>query len=194
MEPNFFTVLSKKIVTTVITIGSMFYSTIDGVNAAFDPIEISTKGTAVMIRTRLKSCFTEELYQIFQSGEEIKIHFHTAVFDESRKKPYLEKAFYHSLKYSLVDRVFEVYRSEDQELIPALNLLQAKNALVEIDGYPVITMDELSSSGSYRVQLKARMGKVHIQGMDEPLNLMYYWNSIKPSQKSKPFHRDIFKQ
>jgi len=172
----------------------MFYSTIDGVNAEFDPIELSTKGMSVLIKTRLDNCFTEELDEIFQSGEEIIIHFYAAIFKESNKNPILEKSFYHSLRYSLVDESFEVYRSEDREIIPSLNILNAKNALAVINGYPVLSINELSSSGLYRIRLKAWMGKIHLQGMDEPLNLMYYWNSIKPSQQSKSFRRDIFKQ
>lgn len=194
MEPSVFSLLSKKIVTAVISIGSLFYSTIPGINASIGDIELKNKGDQLVISSHLENCYTEELDQIFKSGKEIKIYFLAQLINSQKKKSIKDSTFYHSIRYTVLDDVFEVYHSESQQYFNNLYLQQAKTILSEIERYPVFSAEKLEEKTLYHIKITAWMGKIQLAGMDEPLNLMYYWNSIKPSSESNPFTNSIFEK
>jgi len=194
MEPSFFSLLSRKIVATIISIGSLFYSTIPGVNATFEEIDLSLEGNRLMVSTQLSNCYSEALDQIFRSGMGIQIHFRVEVIPENSGRPVSETTFYHSIHYSLLDDVFDVYRSESQETYLNLNLKTAKDYLAEIEDVPALYMNQLDSDENYYLRLTAWMDKIQLQGMEEPLNLMFYWNSIKPTGLSRTFNKAVFTQ
>lgn len=194
MEPSFFSLLSRKIIATVISIGSLFYSTIPGVNATFSEIDLSLEGDRLLLTTQLDNCYSEALDQIFRSGMAIQIHFLVQVMPVNSIKPVSEIAFYHTIHYSLLDDVFDVYRSESQETYQNLNLRTAKDYLAEIEEFPALSMNQLSSEENYYLRLTAWMDKIQLQGMEDPLNLMFYWNSIKPTRVSRTFSKAVFTQ
>jgi hypothetical protein len=194
MEPSFFSLLSRKIVATIISIGSLFYSTIPGVNATFEEINLSLEGNRLMVSTKLSNCYSEALDQIFRSGMEIKVHFRVEVIPINSVRPISETTFYHSIHYSLLDDVFDVYRSESQETYQNLNLKTAKDYLAEIEEFPALFMNQLDPEEEYYLRLTAWMDKIQLQGMEEPLNLMFYWNSIKPTGLSRTFDQAVFTQ
>ncbi len=194
MEPSFFSILSRKIVTTIISIGSLFYSTIPGVNATFGGIDLSLEGDRLLMTTQLNNCYSEALDQIFRSGMTIQIHFLVQVIPVNSIKPVGETTFYHSIHYSLLDDVFDVYRSESQETYQNLNLKTAKDYLAEIEEFPALSTNQLDPDENYYLRLTAWMNKIQLQGMEEPLNLMFYWNSIKPTGLSRTFNKAVFTQ
>ncbi|MFQ6612797.1 MAG: DUF4390 domain-containing protein [Fidelibacterota bacterium] len=194
MEPSIFSVLSRKIVTAVISIGSLFYSTIPGTNASFTDLLLSIKGQQLVLSTHLENCFSDELDQVFRSGKEIKIYFRVELVQAGNNKSVKDTTFYHSISYSVLDDVFDVYLTETETRYPNLNLEQAKEFLVEIEGYRAITVDQLKKDRTYYLRLEAKMDKIKLQGMEEPLNLMFYWNSLKPVVQSTPFTQELFTQ
>lgn len=191
---TYLTFLSKKIAATFIALGSMFYSTIDGVTAEFDTIDLTTHGPYLEISTQLENCFTEELEEIFRSGKEIRFNFRAEVIEMSQDIVVLQKEYHHSIRFSLIDRVYSVFLSESQTQFNALNLREAKRKLVEIEELTMNTKDEMDSNRRYRLRLTAWLDTISLQGMDEPLNLMFYWNSIKPERHSQTFTSEIFRK
>jgi hypothetical protein len=187
MEQNFFAILSKKVITTVIAIGSMFYSTIDGVNATFSDIEFYSQGQHLYISTNLTNCFTEDLDLILVSGERITIFYQLDLISDGNKNPVYSDTLYHSIQYSPVDQIFQVYQSNYQNYTSYESLENAKNDLVLLNDVPIIELNNLIDTNLYSLRLSAWMGTVQIAGMDKPLNLMYYWNSIKPEKESAKF-------
>jgi len=147
MEPSFFSLLSRKIIATVISIGSLFYSTIPGVNATFSEIDLSLEGDRLLVSTQLDNCYSEALDQIFRSGMAIQIHFLVQVMPVNSIKPVSEIAFYHTIHYSLLDDVFDVYRSESQETYQNLNLRTAKDYLAEIEEFPALSTEPTELRG-----------------------------------------------
>ena len=194
MQESIFTLVSKKIVATVIAIGSMFYSTISGVVAEFDDIHLRARGDQLVLSTRLLNCFSEDLDRIFSSGREIRIHYLVQVFGAPGEEPYHEMTFYHAVKYSLVDRIYEVFRSADGERFEGLTLEEAREMLSQIDEVTVVLASQLSFGVEYSVKVQAHMGKTQIPGSEDELNLMFYWNSLKPTATSDPFTKDTFRQ
>jgi hypothetical protein len=192
MEPSLFSVLSKKIITTIISVGSLFYSTIPGVNARLTDVQLAARGEQLLISCRLENCFSEELDQIFRSGKEIKIHFKAELVDAQTNKILQDTTFYHSIHYSVLDDVFDVYFSESDRLYANLYLDEAKELLIEINAFKSVAADQIRPGHIYLIHLEAWMDKLKFQGMEEPLNLMFYWNSIRPSSRSATFTLDLF--
>lgn len=194
MQESIFTVVSKKIVATVIAIGSMFYSTISGVVAEFDDIQLRAKGDQLVLSTGLLNCFSEDLDRIFSSGREIRIQYLVQVFGAPDEEPFHEMTFYHAVEYSLVDGVYEVFRSADGEQFEGLTLERAKEMLSQINEITVVLASQLSFGVEYSVKVQAHMGNIQLPGSEDELNLMFYWSSLKPTAISDSFTKEIFRQ
>ena len=194
MEPSLFSLLVKRITSTIIAIGSLFYSTINGVNAEFDNVNLSASGGHLFISARLTSCFSEELDRIFQSGQEIKIHYLIQVFESGVKTPIYETAFYNSITYSLVDQIYGVYSSEKSLRMEAVNIQRAKEFLSNIENKVVLSEDQIRDGKKYFIKLSSFMGEIQLPGMEGKLNLMFYWNSLRPTHKTDLFDKDMIIQ
>ncbi|MFC1581307.1 DUF4390 domain-containing protein [Candidatus Neomarinimicrobiota bacterium] len=187
MEQNFFAIISKKVITTVIAIGSMFYSTIDGVNASFTEIDYYSRGQQLYFTTSLINCFTEDLELIFTSGEEIQIYFLYEIVQNENQEIIHSDTLYHSIRYSPVDQLYSIYYSEHQNRFRFESIEKAKSNLVALNEVLITPINKLQNENAYYLKLSAWMGTVKIAGMEERLTLMYYWNSIKPEKKSTIF-------
>jgi hypothetical protein len=194
MEPNIFTLITKKIITTVIAIGSVFYSSISGVNAEFTDIDIHARGEQLVISTELTNCFSEELDLIFESGKEISIYYRIEVVQASNSHVIHADTLTHTIHYSLVDNAFNVRISEVQQTLYNLPKDRAKSRLAKLNEVPILSLHNLLPRLEYYIQTTAWMGKVSIEGTREKLNLMYYWNSIKPEVRSIVFTGSEFEK
>ncbi len=183
-----------KIITGIITIGSLFYSTISGVSPRFASCDLDTKGDTITLSSSITNCYSEDLDKMFNSGQEIKIQYKIRIYNSSSRKPLSAKTLYHSLKYSLLKRDYVVYYSETNEIFEVESLREAKSLLNRISGYVVLSRDDLLNQEAFYIKLSAALNKIYLEGIDKEVNLMYYWNSIKPEIKTEQFTQDIFKQ
>ncbi|MFQ6673365.1 MAG: hypothetical protein ACE5GH_01115, partial [Fidelibacterota bacterium] len=138
--------------------------------------------------------FSEELDQIFSSGKEIKIFFLVRVVEATNGGTVKEQTFYHSITYSFIDHTYRVYQSEHETNIDGLSVEEAKSILAQITEAPAVSASELISGKEFLVKVTAFMGKLELPGVEGETNLMFYWNSIKPTLTAPPFTRDIFEQ
>lgn len=192
METGFFALFSKKVISAIIAVGSMFYSTIDGVTPSMNPPELRYKNDYVFVSTTIQNCFTEELDQIFFTGHTIPINFSVELYRGNSKGPDTTFSFYHTLKYSPIGNDFTVYYSERNETITSLNIDQAKVLFPRIVNYQVLSSNLIRANSQYYFKITAWLNKIQLEGMDEELNLLYYWNSIKPNSKSIVFSKADF--
>lgn len=186
--------LSSKVITGIIALGSMFYSSISGVNPEFDSCDIFIQGNQLILSASLDNCFSEDLDKIFQSGQEIRIHFLIQVFRDRQDQPKNTFRVYHSIRHSLLDRYYEVYSSETEEIYQFETLTQAKERLRFITNYSVLTQEEVPDDGQHFIKVSAFMNKIHLPDINEEINLMYYWNSLRPEIDSRKFTAAIFRQ
>ena len=192
METGIFAAFSKKVISTIIAVGSMFYSTIDGVTPIMNTPEIHYKNENIFISTTIENCYTEDLNQIFYSGNMIPIYFSVDLYREGKKNPDSTFTFYHALQYSPIGDDFTIFFSERNETVPSLNLEQAKELLPRIVNYPTTSSDKIDDNKNYYISVTAWLDKIQFEGMGEKLNLLYYWNSIKPNNKTVQFSKSDF--
>ena len=192
METGIFAAFSKKVISTIIAVGSMFYSTINGVTPTMDTPEIQYKNDFIYISTTIENCYTEDLNQIFYSGNIIPVYFSIDLYQEGQKDPDPTYNFYHTLQYSPIGGDFTIFYSEQNETISSLNLDQAKIILPRIINYPATSSSNINDNINYYIKVTAWLDKIHLEGMEDELNLLYYWNSIKPSNKTALFTKSDF--
>ncbi len=192
METGIFAAFSKKVISTIIAVGSMFYSTIDGVTPTMNSPEIQYKNDYIYISTIIENCYTEDLNQIFYSGNMIPIYFSVELYREGKKDSDSTFTFYHALQYSPIGDDFTIFFSERNETVSSLNLDQAKEILPRIINYPTTSSGDIDNNINYYIKITAWLDKIHLEGMEEELNLLYYWNSIKPNSTSTVFTKSDF--
>ncbi|MCH7764815.1 MAG: DUF4390 domain-containing protein [Candidatus Marinimicrobia bacterium] len=187
MDPGIFTNLFQKTINAVIAIGSLFYSTIDGVRADFTLLDVDVSHNIVIVSTQLINCFSDDLDQIFRSGERVSIYYKLELISDQNNQPIYQKNFSHSIRYSLLEKTYDVYKSEIETVLIGLDFIQAKNEMSQIIAFPTIDVEQLKSNIVYHFRITAWMDNIQLQGMDKPLNLMYYWSSIRPVNDSPEF-------
>ncbi len=192
METGIFAAFSKKVISTIIAVGSMFYSTIDGVTPNMNAPELQYKNDYVLVSTMIENCYTEELDQIFYSGNLIPMYFSVELYQEGERKPDSTYTFYHSLQYSPIGDDFTVYYSEQDKIISSLNINQVKQLLPRVTDYRVTSANNINDNINYYFKITAWLDKIQLEGMEEELNLLYFWNSIKPNSKSDIFTKSDF--
>jgi hypothetical protein len=192
METGIFAAFSKKVISTIIAVGSMFYSTIDGVTPRMNTPEIQYKNDNIYISTTIESCYTEDLNQIFYSGNMIQIFFSVDLYRVGHKDPDSTFNFYHALQYSPIGDDFTIFYSERDETISSLNLDQTKVLFPRVTNYRVTSSNNITDNIYYYFKITAWLDKIHLEGMEEEINLLYYWNSIKPNIKSTLFTKSDF--
>ena len=67
--------LTRQIITGIISISSVFVSTISGVNPEFNSPQLKIEGKTIYISTQLINYSTKELDNIFNSGIPVIINF-----------------------------------------------------------------------------------------------------------------------
>jgi len=192
METGFFAAFSKKVISTVIAVGSMFYSTIDGVTPTMSITDFHFRNEYLYVSTVLENCYTDELNQILASGNEIPINFNVELFEENAKTADTTFTYNHILRYSPLDKDFSVYLSEENRFIHSLSFDQAKSIFTNFNQRSIISSKVLPDNRRYYIKLTAWLDRIHLQGMEDELNLIYYWNSIKPTDSSPLFTRAHF--
>ena len=194
METGIFAAFSKKVISTIIAVGSMFYSTIDGVTPTMKTPELHYKNEYIFVSTTLENCYTEDLNQIFYSGNIIPVYFSVDLFQTSKKDPDSTFTFYHTLQYSPIGNDFTIFHSELDETMSSLNFEQVKILLTRLTNYRVTSSNNIDDDNYYYIKITAWLDKIHLEGMDEELNLLYYWNSIKPYSKTVQFTKSDFQK
>ncbi len=192
METGFFATFSKKVISTIIAVGSMFYSTIDGVTPDMSALELHYKNDYILVSTMLENCYTSEFDQIFYSGNVITIYFTVDLYQDGGKDPDSTNTFFHALQYSPLGDDFTIYFSERNETISSLSLDLVKALLPRVTDYRVTSSDNIYDKVNYYLEITAWLDKIRFEGMEKELNLLYYWNSIKPNNKSALFTKSDF--
>lgn len=186
-----FETIAQKVATTAIAIGSLFFTSITGTNAVFDNPQIDVNGSKITITAQLKNCYTEEMDQLFRSGQQVRFYFRVSIREQKSDKVIIVKDFYHRIKYSLVDNYYQVYFSETDQTVNAVTLEEAQEEMASITQYEIIDAEYLDRDKQYYIQVTAYMKNIRLPGMQEDIHLMSYWKGVEPTIKSDAFDKSV---
>ncbi len=192
METGIFAAFSKKVVSTIIAVGSMFYSTIDGTTPSMSAPTLNYKNDNIYASAVIDNCFTEDLDQILHSGNVIPMYFSVELYQQGAKSPDSTFNFYHALKYSPIGNEFSIYLSEHKESISGLSLDQVKALFPRVKDFRIFSSKDIKEDAYYYIKITSWLDKINLEGLEEELNLLFYWNSIKPNNISTLFTKSDF--
>jgi len=195
MEPNIFSVLFNKTISIVITLGTLFYTSVTGVSPKMNVVQVSSKGSLVVVSSQIQNCFSEDFDKILSSGADVKLHFQLQLYDlDSPLLPEESHTLTKTFVCSLLDHTYHVSLSGVTESDEELEFHEARSSWVQLFEFPIAQFNDLKPGKRYAVSVTAWLDKVRVMGKEEPLNLMVYWTGIKPVATSAPFTRDLLKQ
>jgi len=82
-----------------------------------------------------------------------------------------------------------VYRSEKDETIQLYSLEAAKEEWVKIENALFCRMRVMDDDQFYFLKISAFMNEMDMPGITKRINLMSFWNRIRPIHISEPFEK-----
>lgn len=183
--------LSQKITSLIIAAGSLFFSSVTGINPGFSDVKIVIDDDQIVCSASLTNCYSDELDKIFLSGQDIKINFAIQIFEQGKKKAISEKNFYHQIKYDLVDEDFEVYLSETNDEFTTESLKEVKDKLARVERFEAIKSNLLRFGKKYYLKFTASMEPIFFDAFQKNIDLMIYWNNKKATFSSELFEKSV---
>ncbi|MCF7796911.1 MAG: DUF4390 domain-containing protein [Lentisphaeria bacterium] len=184
----------NKIITTLLSLGTALFTNIQGVDAEFTNGLIEQDGQIIVASAELINCWTPELDRILRSGHPVKITYRLELFARENLRALTSQSIAHELRYSTLDDIFTIYRSETNQEVTVRSIENAKLVLAQLKRVGIINVDELVDDKTYYLTVSAALNRISLPGMDEELNLMAYWKGIRPDYRSEFFTKADFSQ
>ncbi len=169
----------------------MFFSSISGINAEFQPLDLETKGGYLQVSTELDPCFTEEFDRIILTGYPVRFEFTASVYEKGSNRAVYETKFYHEIRHHLLDRTFTVYLSESDLTIETETLEKAKDLMRIVNKVPTAPSEIFETGKIYYLKINAGLNKIYMENIKKEVNLIFYWNGIRPEKASSEFTRSL---
>lgn len=179
----------EKIISSLITLGSLLFPAIPGTDANFSEIMLSQNEQGITCSANLTNWYNEELNKIFCLGEKIRIRFTAETFEKDADSPIYRKQFYHQIMFDLVDEYFEIYYSASNEKFITYDIAVAADYLARLDEVLLVEFSALEPDKKYYIKLTAEMDPLYLDAVEKNIDLMIYWNNKKASFTSGFFVR-----
>jgi len=184
-----FQFLADKISVTVLALSQLLLSNVAGTDPRFDNVQLEVQGTAVVLSANLLDSFTEDLETMLQSGDTLTLHFEVDLVEQETDSVIALGTWEHHFRYSLLDDSYRIHRSEDDETRNVYDFETAKRRWVGIQSAVLCDLDDLDEDLRYFLRVSAFMDAVDLPGLTEQLNLMAFWNQVRPKYESEPFSK-----
>ncbi|MBC8214659.1 MAG: DUF4390 domain-containing protein [Candidatus Marinimicrobia bacterium] len=194
MEGGIFTELARTITGSIIAIGSMFFSYINGVEPYFESPSFSVEHNQMLVSVNLQNWFTDELDDIFSSGKPIRMHFTANIIEQNSGKTIQSTDFFHTVKYHILDDYFEVSRSEIGEKTQIHTIQEMHRIMSKIERAPIFDDDLAKTDVLYQLKMSVQLPKIKIGGREKQFDLMPFWKNKKPYFFSQQFDNLVFVQ
>lgn len=158
-----------------------------GTEPYFQDVSLEVSGDRLFCSGRLVDSFTPDLDLLLQSGDTVSINFEVDLVNAENDSVVAIADWEHRFVYSILEDEYSVYRSENDKATKFFNFDQAKNDLVRIENALFCRMRVMEDDQLYFLRLSAFMGEMDMPGITKKINLMSFWNRIRPIHISAPF-------
>jgi len=194
MEGGFFTELARTVTSSVIAIGSVFFSYISSVDPYFESPSFFIENQQMCVSIDLQNWFTSELDEILSSGKTIRLHFTTDIIEQNSGKIIQSTDFFHTVTYHILDDYFEISRSEAGEKLEVRTIKEMHQWMSRVEQASIFDAMLAKDNVTYQMEMSAKLPKIKIEGMEKPLDMMSFWKGEKPRFLSPPFDYSVFVQ
>ncbi|MDO9548940.1 MAG: DUF4390 domain-containing protein [Candidatus Marinimicrobia bacterium] len=187
-----FGTITDRLIATIISVGSLFFPFIDGIEPAFNDVWLSIVENSLVLSMQLENCYTAELDKILMSGQPVTLRFRAELFDKAQKQPVLTKQFYHTLRYNPLEKQYRLYSSEkdNNDYYSTLQLVHLNFS--SLSGVKLLKPGDLEKEHDYFIRLTAHLDPITFIGEKSDFDLMLYWNNKKPAVNTETFNISLF--
>ena len=170
-------------------ISQLLLSAVVGTNPYFQDVALDVRGDRIYCSASLEESFTPDLDRLLQSGDNVIIHFEVDVVDQATDSVVALSDWEHHLRYSLLEDNYTLFNSETGRNLTIDDFDIAKSRWVRVEDALICRMRDLREGGRYYLRMSAFMEDVSLPGITEKINMMAFWNRIRPTYESDPFEK-----
>ena len=181
--------LSDKLGAGALIVSQLLLTAFVGTDPYFQDVNLEVKGDRLFCSAILMESFTPDLDMLLQSGDTVVIHFEIDLVNASNDSIVAMANWEHQFRYSLLEDDYDVYRSEVDETKQVYTLEAAKEEWVKIENALFCRMRVMEDDKYYYLRISAFMEEMDMPGITDRINLMSFWNRIRPIHISEPFEK-----
>jgi hypothetical protein len=181
--------LTDKFGAGALLLSQMLLTAVVGTDPYFADVSLDVRGDRLFCSARLEESFTPDLDKLLQSGDTIIIHFEVDLVNAQTDSVVAMADWEHHFRYSLLEDEYTVYRSEQDRTLKMREFDNAKTEWVEIEEALFCRMRVMEYDQSYFLRISAFMEEVSLPGITQKVNMMSFWNRIRPIHISEPFEK-----
>lgn len=171
-----FEALAGKVVSGVISLSMMLFSSYEGNQPYFSQMAVSLVENRIFIKTELVNAFDNDFEDIFRSGKQIDIFFNITLKTDSNIIS--EDDFKHTVIYDPLSDSFTLIIEELDEIIIIDSYRQLLKNIAKIE-YTC----NIDSAENVIIEIESYLSKIKFDSFGKKYDLMILWNLKKPKAK-----------
>jgi len=181
--------LSEKLGAGALIVSQLLLTAVVGTSPYFHDVNLEVKGDRLFCSATLLEGFTPDLDVLLQSGDTVIIHFELDLVKASNDSVVAIADWQHHFRYSLLEDDYTIYRSENDRTTSFFTLDEAKESWVSIENALFCRMRVMEDDQLYYLKITAFLEEMEMPGITDRMNLMSFWNRIRPVHISEPFEK-----
>ena len=184
-----FQFLADKLGAGALLLSQLLLTAVVGTEPYFQDVRLEVAGDRIFCSGKLMDSFTPDLDKLLQSGDTVKIHFEVDLVMASNDSVIAMADWEHRFQYSLLEDRYTVYLSEHDRIEHIGSFQRAKSRWTEVEGALLCRMRVMEDEGIYFLRISAFMEEMEMPGITSKVNLMSFWNRIRPVHTSEAFEK-----
>ncbi len=181
--------LADKVGVGALFLTQLLLTAVVGTEPYFQDVNLDVRGDRLFISGSLVESFTPDLDLLLQSGDAVVIHFEVDLVNAENDSVVAIADWEHHFLYSLLEDDYKVYRSEHDKTEYINSLKVAKDEWVKIDNALFCRMRVMEDEHYYFLRMSAFLEEMEMPGITKEINLMSFWNRIRPIYISETFKK-----
>lgn len=181
--------LSDKLGAGALIVSQLLLTAFVGTDPYFQDVNLEVKADRIFLSANLMEGFTPDLDVLLQSGDTVVIHFELDLVKADNDSIVAMADWVHLFRYSLLEDDFTIYRSETGRTSHFYSMEEAKQEWVKIENALFCRMRAMEDDQLYFLRISAFLEEMEMPGITDRINLMSFWNRIRPIHISEPFEK-----
>jgi len=170
-------------------VSQLLLTAVVGTEPYFQDVRLEVSGDRLFCSGRLVDSFTPDLDLLLESGDTVVINFEVDLVNVETDSVVAIAEWEHRFTYSILEDDYTVYRSENDKTTKIFNFEQAKDEWVRIENALFCRMRVMDDNRRYFLRISAFMNEMDMPGITKKINMMSFWNRIRPVHVSEPFEK-----
>lgn len=181
--------LSDKLGAGALIVSQLLLTAFVGTNPYFHDVSLEVKADRLFCSATLMEGFTPDLDVLLQSGDTVIIHFELDLVKVDNDSIVAMADWEHQFRYSLLEDDYTIYQSETDKTSKIYTIEAAKGEWVKIENAILCRMRVMEDDQFYYLRISAFLEEMDMPGITDQINLMSFWNRIRPIHISEPFEK-----